>query len=244
MKIPAVTATQMREVDRRMIEEYGIVLLQMMENAGRNLAELVRRLRGSSVEGLRVTVASGKGNNGGGGMVAARHLSNWGANVALLLPDGEIKGIPERQLRILEHLPIEIKKGLNAQNFPASWKSDILIDALIGYGLSGNPRGWVLGMIEMINQANLQVVSLDVPSGLDPTTGEIFNPCIRAAVTMTLALPKTGLLKLSARAVTGALYLADIGVPLSLYKEMGIETGSLFNNDTIINLDETWGGMA
>jgi NAD(P)H-hydrate epimerase len=226
-----------------MIEKYGIGLLQMMENAGRNLAELVRRLHGGSVYGVRVIVASGLGNNGGGGMVAARHLSNWGAKVSLLLPGGEIKGIPEKQLRILKHLPIEIKKGAAAQNFPSSGKSDILIDAMIGYGLSGNPRGWVLKMIERINQLNFPVVSLDVPSGLDATTGEVYNPCISAAVTLTLALPKTGLLRPSAREVVGIIYLTDIGVPPTLFNEIGIETGPMFKEDTIINLDDPKGGM-
>ncbi len=237
LQVPAITTEQMREVDRLMIGKYNVQLIQMMENAGRNLAEMVRRLLGTSVKGKHTLVAAGKGNNGGGGMVAARHLYNWGAEVTVLLPKKALNGIPENQLNILETLPIELKTGDDAVDYLSVWNGDIVADALIGYGLSGKPHGWTGKMIDAINALTLPVVSLDVPSGLDATTGEIYEPCIRAKATMTLALPKKGLVKPEARRIVGDLYLADIGVPDVLYKEIGINVGPIFLNDSIMRID-------
>lgn len=231
----------MREVDRLVVEVFGIQIIQMMENAGRNLAALVRFLLGDSVMGKYVVIAAGKGNNGGGGMVAARHLYNWGAGVTVLLPDEPLHNVAEIQRKIIERFPLVMKTGEAASRHLYDWKGDIIIDALIGYGLSGRPRGWVFKMINAINATNAPVVSLDIPSGLDASTGEICKPCVNASVTMTLALPKTGLLKPEARSVIGSLYLADIGIPDVLYKEIGIDVGPIFINDTIIKLYDSEG---
>ena len=96
MQIPLITTQQMIEVDRLMVAEFGIQLIQMMENAGKNLAELSRRMLGGDVYSKRIAVLCGAGNNGGGGMVAARHLHNWGAEVALIVTanQDQIKGVP------------------------------------------------------------------------------------------------------------------------------------------------------
>src|SRR5688500_7871036 len=106
--LPVVTTDQMIEVDRLMIEEWGITLFQMMENAGRNFAELARRQLGGTVQGKRIAVLCGNGNNGAGGMTAARHLHNWGAHVAVLLTSSEsqLKEAPAHQWRILKKLGI------------------------------------------------------------------------------------------------------------------------------------------
>jgi len=108
---------------------------------------------------------------------------------------------------------------------------------VIGYSLAGNPRGWTAKMIDRINSLSIPILALDVPSGLDATTGEIYNPCVQATATMTLALPKTGLVKPDVKQVVGSLYLADISVPDVLYKEMGIDVTPLFLNDTLIRLN-------
>ena len=121
-QIPAITREQMQEVDRLMVEVYGIQIIQMMENAGRNLAELVRRLTGNSVIGKRVVIAVGKGNNGGGGLVAARHLYDWGANVVVLLPNEPMQGIPEAQRRIIGKLPLARKTGEAAYRYLSDFK--------------------------------------------------------------------------------------------------------------------------
>lgn len=236
-QIPSVTADQMREVDRLMVEKYGIQLVQMMENAGANLARLVLRMLKNSASGKRVIVAAGKGGNGGGGLVAARHLSNWGARVSVLVESRKaLAGVPALQFRALHRLPVETRTGNGALRWASRSRADIVVDALIGYSLSENPRGWASKMIQALNRRALPVVALDLPSGMDATTGAIYEPCIRAIATLTLALPKTGLRRPEARPWVGALYLADIGVPPALYREMGLGVPPLFVRDTVVRL--------
>lgn len=231
--ILAVTTAQMAEVDRLMIEEYGILLIQMMENAGRNLAEMARRMLNGQLAGRRIAVLCGAGNNGGGGMVAARHLHNRGADVHVkyVSEPGCLKDIPAHQWRILQAM------GLENDDDPDLARADLIVDALIGYGLTGDPRGPVAEWIERANGAHRPILSLDAPSGLDTTTGIPGHPCIRASATLTLALPKTGLLALSARPLVGDLYLADIGVPPELYRRLGLDLGPVFADDTIIRIN-------
>ena len=236
MKIPALTTQQMIEVDRLMVEEFGIALIQMMENAGLHLAELARTLLGGSVEGKRVAVFCGGGNNGGGGMVAARHLQNWGADVTLkvIANPKRIKDVPTKQLRILNALGIE-----NA-SVPDLAAVDLILDALIGYGLSGDPTGPAAEWIKRINAARRPVLALDVPSGLNASDGTAGNPCIHATATLTLALPKTGLILPQANPFVGELYLGDISVPPQLYAapSLGLQVGNMFARQGIIKVED------
>ncbi len=224
MDIPALTEDQMREVDRIMIEDLGIQLMQMMENAGRNLATLALRRFGPGA----VTVLAGPGGNGGGGLVAARHLANRGADVVVtpVRPSSEMAEVPAHQLRILQGMGI----GLTDDPPPA----DLIIDALIGYSLRGAPRGRTAELIAWANRSTVPVLSLDTPSGLDVTTGRAADPCITATATMTLALPKVGLLEAPQ---VGELYLADISVPPFVYRTFGLEVGYLFAEDTIVRME-------
>jgi len=230
--LPALTTAQMAEVDRLMIETYSILLIQMMENAGRDLAEQARRMLGGGLVGRRIVVLCGAGNNGGGGMVAARHLHNRGAIVqAKLAGDAaRLTDVPAHQWRILNVM------GLALATDPDLAQADLIIDALIGYGLRGNPRGETAEWIERANASGRPILALDTPSGLDATTGQPGSPCIRATATLTLALPKMGLLTPQARPYVGELFLADIGVPPELYRQLGIEVDRLFADDTIISV--------
>src|SRR5574341_1791069 len=233
MSLPALTAAQMAEVDRLMMEEYGILLIQMMENAGRSLAEMARRMLNGQLVGRKIAVLSGAGNNGGGGMVAARHLHNRGADVRVKFvgtPE-RLKDIPAHQWRILQTM------GLANNDDPDLARADVILDAHVGYGLTGDPRGTMAEWIERANAAGCLILALDTPSGLDATTGIPGHPCIRAAATLTLALPKTGLLTPAARAFVGDLYLADISVPPELYRRLGLDVGPLFADDTIIRIN-------
>ena len=232
-EIPVLTTPQMAEVDRLMIEEYQILLLQMMENAGRNLAELAKRQLGGRVAGRSIAILCGAGNNGGGGLVAARHLHNWGAEVSVKLAfdQARLKEIPAHQWHILEVM------GLASNEEPDLGKADLIIDALIGYGLTGVPRPPVAGWIDRANDAGSPILALDAPSGLDTTSGIPGKPCIQAAATLTLALPKTGLLTAQAQSYVGDLYLADISVPPELYLRLGVEVPNLFENDTILKVN-------
>lgn len=236
--VPAVTAEQMREVDRLMVETYGISLLQMMEIAGHTLADLVRvQLRGTA-SGKSIVVAAGRGNNSGGGLVAARHLANWGATVTVLAEAAQLlAGVPRHQWEALTRLPVDRREGAPALAFLDQSRADLIIDALVGYGLRGTPRGWTAAMIDRINALSAPVIALDVPSGLNATTGEPADPCIRAAATMTLALPKTGLLAPTSKPYVGDLYLADIGVPAALYAHIHLDVGPIFSRRSLLRLD-------
>lgn len=238
VRIPIITTDAMREVDRLMVENYNVQLIQMMENAGRNLAELSRTFLGGAVMGKSIAVAAGGGNNGGGGLAAARHLYNWGARITLLLRSLDLTGAPDAQIKTLAKLPVTMREGERALSYLSTHRPDLILDAIIGYGISGAPRGWAKGMVQTINESNIPVISLDVPTGLDAATGEVHEPCIEAKATMTLALPKRGLFSLDAKKVVGHLYLADIGVPHVLYKEMGIDVGPIFKGETIIKIEE------
>jgi NAD(P)H-hydrate epimerase len=221
--LPAVSEPQMREVDRLMIDEFQISLVQMMENAGRNLAELsLRRFSPTSV-----VVLAGRGGNGGGGLVAARHLINRGVSAAVTLSNDRSSMAPvsKHQLDILTKMRVPI--------VPEPEPADLIIDALIGYRLRGDPSGRVGDLIRWVNQQPEPVLSLDLPSGLDATTGRRSNPCVSADATMTIALPKLGLR--NAREV-GALYVADISVPAALYRQLELEVPSLFREDTLAQI--------
>jgi len=232
MDIPALTTEQMVTVDRLMLEDFGIELIQMMENAGRNLADLTGRMLGASLSGRSVCVLCGRGNNGGGGMVAARHLHNRGADVHVIRLAGELKSVPSKQWQILGNLGLR-----NASYFDLA-KADIILDALIGYGLQGEPRSEVAVWLEKINAAGKPVLSLDAPSGLDINSGTVSRLTVQADATMTLALPKVGLMGESAYPFVGSLYLADISVPPELYRKMGLEVGDIFGQDSIIKIRE------
>lgn len=221
---PALTAEQMHEVDRVMIEELHIDLVQMMENAGRNLAHLAIRLFAPST----ALVLAGPGGNGGGGLVAARHLANRGVRVAVALSheETEMAPVPAHQLDIIRRI------GIPVLDEPAP--AEVVLDALIGYSLRGNPRGRTADLIEWANAQTSPVVALDAPSGLDVTTGKAASPCVRASATLTLALPKVGLLQAPDR--VGRLFVADISVPPSVFERFGINVPALFARDPIVEV--------
>ena len=231
--LPWLTTAQMVEVDRLMVEEWHISLVQMMENAGRSLAEMTRCYLGGTVNGKKVVVLCGTGNNGGGGMAAARHLHNWGAQVAVVVvgSSDRLKDVPAQQLDILHRM------GLVTSN-PNLEAADMILDALIGYGLRGAPRPPISDWIAQANASRQPIIALDTPSGLDATRGVPSESCIRAEVTLTLALPKEGLMTPEAQPYVGELFLADISVPPEVYAapSLGLEVVSPFGADSIVKL--------
>ena len=231
--VPAVSAEEMAELDRALSVDYRIDLSMLIENAGRSLAAQSAVQIGAT-EGKRVLVMAGKGSNGGGGMVAARHLHNWGARVELLLsadtPD--LKDLTSRQLRTLNCMGIAAARESDADMA----EYDLIIDSLLGYNQKDDPRGKVAELVHLTNHSGRPILRLDVPTGLDPDSGHPNNPCIKGSQTLTLALPKKGLLESRAKPYVGALFFADIGVPLSLYRKFGLAQ-SIFETDTIIRLE-------
>jgi NAD(P)H-hydrate epimerase len=219
--VPAVTAEQMREVDRIAVEEFGLGILQMMENAGRNLAlNVIDMLGRASGE---ITVLAGAGGNGGGGLCCARHLHNRGFKVWLVLdrkPAG-LRSAAANQLQILQSACLQPAEPDRAGH--AIRRAEVVVDALIGYSLRGAPRGRAAELIELCNRHAARILSLDVPSGLDATTGEAPGVVVRPERTLTLALPKTGL-----RDTRGNLCVADIGIPPGVYYALGLSYEPFF----------------
>jgi len=233
--IPTVTIAQMEAADRAMVEDYHIDLIQMMESAGRQLAHLARdRFLDADPRGKAVAVLAGTGGNGGGALVAARRLAGWGARVEVALTRAAMafSGVPARQLAIVERL------GLPLRVAGAPGRVDLVLDGLVGYHLVGAPRERLAELIRWANALDTPVLALDVPSGMDADTGEQSVPTMRADATMTLALPKAGLLDAGGQAPVGELYLADIGIPPALWAGagIGVDVGPLFAKSEIIRL--------
>jgi NAD(P)H-hydrate epimerase len=231
--VPSVSAPEMRQLDRLAVDTFGIELVQMMELAGAAVAEVARQEFGP-LAARRVIVLVGPGNNGAGGLVAARHLVNRGASVEVVL------GLPVRQLPAIarERLATLIAMGVPCS--VAGWdigehelartlvERDIVVDALLGYGARGAPGG----SIEMLVRA-----AATVRRSVDPDSGAARDPAVTATATVTLALPKRGLLAPSARPHVGRLYLADIGLPGALYRRAGLGVETPFGDGPIVLLD-------
>lgn len=237
--LPMLTASQMAEVDRLMIGEFGIVLLQMMESAGRHCARLARkRFLDGDAGNKHVVILAGTGGNGGGAMVAARHLHNWGASVRVVhaRPSADFSPLAHHQWATLDRMHVQQHAGIDTGDLATS---HLIIDGLIGYSLHGAPRSEEASLITWANNSGRPVLSLDVPSGVDATTGVAHGPAIKASATLTLALPKTGLGVSPGRELAGQLFLADIGVPWELYETLGINISvarSVFNETEIVCL--------
>jgi NAD(P)H-hydrate epimerase len=222
--VPAVTTEEMAAVDRVAVDEFGLALLSMMENAGRGLVE-----RSGIGPGNRVVVLAGPGGNGGGGLVAARHLHNRGVVVSVVLdrPPAELSGAAARQWSVLDHAGVDQTVG------PPLPDTDVVLDALLGYGLQGAPRGTAAEIIDAVPGGDA-VVSLDVPSGVDATTGERPGVAVRPGRVVTLALPKTGL-----REVDCDLYCVDLGIPDAVFHEAGLDYVRPFGDAWSVSLERT-----
>jgi NAD(P)H-hydrate epimerase len=209
-----LTRAQVRELDRRAIEEYGVPGVVLMENAGRGAAELLIAL---GIHG-RVLVCCGKGNNGGDGFVITRHLANRGVQVNALLfvrPE-ELTGDALTNYRILERrrYPIQVMADADLDRFKRELdRAEWIVDALFGTGLSGPVRAPFDKIIEMINARQGRVLAVDIPSGLDCDTGKPLGVAVRACHTVTFVAQKTGFANPAAAEWLGRVHIADVGVP-------------------------------
>lgn len=212
-----VTSDEMREIDRKAIEEAGIPGIVLMENAGRAVADAVKRLL-EGMAGRRVCVFAGKGNNGGDGFVAARHLVNSQVRVKVFLlgKRDEVRGDARTNLDVLGHMGVDAEEigpeDVHRARVAVS-VSDVVVDAIFGTGFQGEINGYLGQVIDAINESGRPVVAVDVPSGLDASTGRVSTACVRAGYTVTFGLPKAGLLLYPGAAYAGELIVADIGIP-------------------------------
>jgi NAD(P)H-hydrate epimerase len=221
----------LREVDRRAVEEFGLPILVLMENAGRGVAEVAKKmLKGAGANGA--VVLAGPGNNGGDGLVAARHLHNAGVEVTVLLLSErdaykEAAGV---QLGIVEamKLPVEMVTEGHAEFrdwLVESGAEDIVIDAIFGTGLSRKVEGLAAEVIGAMNGAGRRIVAVDIPSGMDADTGEALGACINATETVSFCGLKKAFLTAAGRERAGRVTVADIGVPRELVQELAEQTG-------------------
>jgi hydroxyethylthiazole kinase-like uncharacterized protein yjeF len=217
-----VTPEVMRRLDRFAIETIGIPGAVLMENAGRAAFEAAYRALGG--KRLPALVFCGRGNNGGDGFVIARHLINNGIETSIYVVGAltKIKGDAGVNLRILKKMGVPITK-VSEKMMPelrSRMKGcGIIIDALLGTGLSGDVTGLYRDVIALINEAGCPVLAVDIPSGLDGTTGNPLGIAIVANTTVTFQLPKKGFENPKARNYTGELKVVDIGIPVHLYPE-------------------------
>jgi NAD(P)H-hydrate epimerase len=204
---------QARAFDRRAIDEIGIPSLVLMENAGRNTASIL------FAQGVRgpVVICCGKGNNGGDGLVIARHLRNWGAEVRVLLfarpgelsPDAAVHWRVVQNMRIAAQIWQDLDEArLTAELSTADW----IVDALFGTGLTGPVRAPFDRIIACINASQARVLAVDIPSGLDADTGEPLGATVRAQQTVTFVAPKRGYANPAAASWLGQVHVADIGL--------------------------------
>jgi NAD(P)H-hydrate epimerase len=231
---PIVTSEQMATVDRIAVED-GLLIMQMMEYAGLNIARYVLSHKAESF-----LILCGKGNNGGDGLAAARHLINWGHDVKVLLAED-----PSVMSEMARHhydfllkmgAPMEVWTGVDLH---LEWfdSVDLIVDALLGYNISGDPRPPYDALINKSNEAEQPVVSIDLPSGLNGSTGTPYTPCIVAAATLTLALPKAGLTADAAKDYIGELSVADLGIPAFVYQKAELDVpAGLFQKSSVVSI--------
>ncbi len=213
-----VTAKEMQELDRRAEAEHGISSLILMENAGAGAVREMERYF-PTLYRSRIAVVCGKGNNGGDGLVVARHLANRGATVQVLLlaKKDELKGDAATNLGIAQKAGIPLAEVVTSRDFQghreALATSDVIVDAILGTGLTGPARGISAEVIQTLNRLGRPVIALDLPSGLGSDDGRVQDPCIHAQMTLTFALPKRSLLLYPAAQFAGEVRVVDIGIP-------------------------------
>ena len=220
-----VTSAQMVEADRRATQEFHLPVQELMERAGRGVAELagawLEAKLGKPVSAMTLTACCGRGNNGGDGLVAARYLRQRGAQVSAFLMAAKEGGYaPEVQ----ENLRRALDAGVNVlaladetaeldKNLAAS---DAALDGLLGTGSSGKPAGLIRVAVQRMRVSGKPLIAIDLPTGIHPDTGHHSGVFVTAALTLTLALPKRGLLAAHAKKNVGELKVVDLGYPPQL----------------------------
>ena len=237
--VPSVTAAQMAEIDRITTDDLHIPVDVLMENASRPIAAAARAFLGGSVAGRRVIGLVGTGNNGGDAAGALRHLLNWGARVTVECTGtlDRMRDTTQRQLmRILASTAeIAIVHDASREGF-RDLEADLLIDGFLGYSAHGAPREPIAALIAAVNASQIPILAVDLPSGIDPDTSAVPGAAIRAAATVTLALPKRGLLAPESHEQVGELLLADIAIPHAAFERIGVNTWRLFEQGDLVRV--------
>lgn len=242
-----LSGDEMREMDRRTSEEFGVSTLLLMENAGRAVAQCVHEMltgeehatgvpgitwmqaeatgapRDVVAPGLDVAVVCGAGNNGGDGFVAARYLANWGYRCSVLLtsPPSKFAGDALANYQALQKLGLPVVDVSDRDDLPGLQTADLVVDAILGTGIRGEVRGRARSAIEILNETPVPVVAVDIPSGINADTGHIEGAAVIADVTVTFAAPKLGHVLYPGAEFAGGVAVADIGIPRALMQKTG-----------------------
>lgn len=242
-RIPVLRDQQMQELLQLMVEQYGLGHFVLLENGGRNLVMLTRRLLNGTLQNKSITLLAGAGNCGAAGLVAARYLANAGAqlNVILSRPLNHLGPLAAHQHRLLTRMGVTclVQPSLPALKLDAILRqSELVIDALLGGGLHGWPTGTEGFLIQILRKAARPVLALDLPSGLSPD-GQMSpqpNLIVRADATLALALPRLAHIQQHAFEYIGELYLGDLGVPPQLYAKLNLTVGPIFSASELVLL--------
>ncbi len=230
------TEKQMEKIDVLAVR-YGLQIRQMMEIAGWHMVGVFRLLKIN--KSRKIVIVIGKGNKGGDGLCAARHLINRGwKKISVVLVSRTISPDAEHHLKLLQKMSVDIILFSRAKK-RAMQKialADFIIDSLIGYHLKGAPRGDFKTLIELMNAVPGKIIAYDLPSGLDATSGRCLEPTIRAYATLTLALPKLAFKTKSGREMSSKLFLGDIGIPDFLYDKIKFGSRPKFSETGLIQI--------
>ena len=225
-----VSAEEMRWCDETTINTYGVPGLLLMENAGRGVVEVIKH-RNTALESKKILIVCGKGNNGGDGFVIARLLSNscMQINVLLMASPSELKGDAKKNFIILQKFAKKSPHKITIHRFSKRVlssipKPDIIVDAIFGTGFSGSVRKPFTDVIDWMNKQGTQIVAVDIPSGVNGTTGVVENCAVRANITVTFGSIKSGLLCNQGRELVGSVFVIDIGIPNSIIKDKRLRT--------------------
>ncbi len=219
-----VTAKQMREIDKEAIENVSIPGLELMEKAGKCTAEVVKGML-VHPKGKKVLIFCGSGNNGGDGFVVGRYLYGWKAKAIFYLLSGisKVKGDAKVNLNKAKRLKLPIKEILRKDDLPKKIEADLIVDAIFGTGFEGEVTGLAGEVVDLINSSGLPVVSVDIPSGVNASSGVVCRHCIRADKTVTMGLPKIGQFIFPGKKYCGEVVVCDIGIPHSVVEKSKID---------------------
>lgn len=224
-----IKAKEMQEIDRRVTEEYGIASIVLMENAGIKTAEMAGKML-NNVAGKKIVILAGRGNNGGDGLVAARHLHNQGAKPVVFMMGKEDQLSTDSMINynILHKMNGRLCPLMNEQDrehlLLELLDADLLVDAIYGIGFRGSLSPFETEIIKLVNKSRLPVLAVDIPSGVEADSGKVAGEAVNAAATITFALPKPGLVLEPGKDYAGKLNIADISIPPALLQEKKFKT--------------------